>query len=71
MVTVQQVCYIAGFLPILLINFLLPGASDNATLDFLFRGPVMPGIQDAGFFIICTAAVCSCVDGVLECLSVG
>ena len=58
MVTVQQVCYIAGFVPILLINYVLPRApSENATLDFLFRAPVMPGAHDAGFFIICTAAV--------------
>ena len=32
-------------------------ASDNATLDFLFRALVMPEMQDAGFFIICTATV--------------
>ena len=58
MVTVQQLCYITGFLPILLINYFLPRApSDNATLDFLFRAPVMPGAQDAGFIIICTVAV--------------
>jgi len=58
MVTVQQLCYITGFLPILLINHFLPrDASQNATLDFLFRAPVMPGAQDAGFFVICTLAV--------------
>ncbi len=58
MVTVQQLCYITGFLPILLINYFLPrDASQNATLDFLFRAPVMPGAQDAGFFVICTLAV--------------
>ena len=32
-------------------------ASDNSTLDFLFRSPVMPGMQDAGFFVICTAVL--------------
>lgn len=58
MVTVQQVCYIAGFLPILLVNYFLPRpASDNATLDFLFRAPVMPGAMDAGFVMFCTLAV--------------
>ena len=58
MVTVQQLCYITGFLPILLVNYFMPrAASDNATLDFLFRAPVMPGMQDAGFFVICTAVV--------------
>ena len=58
MVTVQQFCYIIGVLPILLVNYFMPpAASDNATLDVLFRAPVMPGMQDAGFFVICTAAV--------------
>lgn len=58
MVTVQQLCYITGFLPILLINYFLPRApSQNATLDFLFRAPVMPGTNDVLFLVICTAAV--------------
>lgn len=58
MVTVQQVCYVAGFLPILLVNYFLPrAASDNATLDFLFRAPVMPTAIDAGFLMFCTLAV--------------
>ena len=58
MVTVQQLCYITGFLPILLVNYFLPRAeSGNATLDFLFRAPVMPGAVDAGFLVVCTAAV--------------
>jgi len=55
---VQQLCYIVGFLPILLLNYLLPRApSDDATLDFLFRAPVTPTAQDAAFLVICTAAV--------------
>ena len=58
MVTVQQLCYITGFLPILLINYFLPRApSKNATLDFLFRAPVMPGMQDWLFLAVCTLAV--------------
>ena len=41
-----------------MVNYFMPrAASDNATLDLLFRAPVMPGIQDAGFLIICTAPV--------------
>ncbi|MGC6453060.1 MAG: DMT family transporter [Candidatus Puniceispirillaceae bacterium] len=58
MVTVQQVCYVAAFGPILLVNYLAPRApSDNATLDFLLRAPAMPGAQDGVFLVICTLSV--------------
>ena len=58
MVTMQQLCYITGFLPILLVNYFISRASsDNATFDFFFCALVIPGMQDAGFFVIRTAVV--------------
>jgi len=58
MVAVQQICYIAAALPVLLVNFVWPRAqSDNASLDFLLRAPMMPTGQDMLFLGFCTLAV--------------
>jgi len=58
MVTVQQICYIAAALPVLAVNFIWPRPeSDNVSLDFLLRAPMMPAGQDMLFLGFCTLAV--------------
>ena len=58
MVSVQQVCYIAATVPVLLVNFIWPRPpSDNVSLDFMLRAPAMPEAQDMLFLGFCTMAV--------------
>ena len=58
MVAVQQICYIAAALPVLLVNAIWPRPpSDNVSLDFLLRAPDMPTGQDMMFLGFCTLAV--------------
>ena len=58
MVTVQQICYIAAALPVLLVNAVWPRPeSANVSLDFLLRAPMMPMGQDMLFLAFCTLAV--------------
>ena len=58
MVAVQQICYIAAALPVLLVNAIWPRPpSDNVSLDFLLRAPEMPTGQDMLFLGFCTLAV--------------
>ena len=58
MVSVQQICYITAALPFLVVNFIWPRPpSDNVSLDFMLRGPAMPGAQDMLFLGFCTLAV--------------
>ena len=58
MVAVQQICYIAAALPVLVVNAVWPRPpSDNVSLDFLLRAPEMPTGQDLLFLGFCTFAV--------------
>ena len=58
MVTVQQICYIAAALPMLLVNAVWPRPETaNISLDFLLRAPMMPTGQDMLFLGFCTLAV--------------
>lgn len=58
MVAVQQICYIAAALPVLVVNALWPRLpSDNVSLDFLLRAPAVPTGQDMLLLGFCTLAV--------------
>ena len=58
MVTVQQICYIAAALPMLVVNAVWPRPETaNVSLDFLLRAPMMSTGQDMLFLGFCTLAV--------------